>query len=120
MKKVLNLSFTLIIIVLFSACASVGVTVSKSAPAKPKDCILDIYFSSSEIKRSFEVIALIDSKTGSNLNKTVAKAIENAKPKACQCGADAIIVEQSNTVTVSGGGGYGSAILRCIRYTDKK
>lgn len=102
------------------ACASVGVTISKSVAARPKGCNLDVYFSESEIKRPYDVIALIDSKTGSNLNKTVAKAIENAKPQACKCGADAILVGQTNTVTVAGGGGYGSAILKCIKYTDNK
>ena len=120
MKNFLKLlSFPIAILVL-SACASVGVTVSKSYPAKVKNCNLDIYFSESEVKRPYEVIAQIDSKTGSNLNKTVAKAIENAKPQACKCGADAIIVGQTNTVTVSGGGGYGSAIMKCIKYTDTK
>ena len=84
------------------------------------DCKLEVYFSKTEIERPYVVIALLDSKTGSNLNKTVARAIENAKPKACKCGADAILVGQTNTVTVSGGGGYGSAIIKCIKFTDKK
>lgn len=73
----------------------------------------------SEIERPYEIIALIDSKTGSNLNMTVARAVDNAKTKACRRGADAIIVEETNTVTVSGGGGYGSAIIKCIRYRNQ-
>lgn len=120
MKKNLSFSTFFATVFLLASCASVGVTISKSVPPKPKNCNLDVYFSESEIKRPYEVIALIDSKTGSNLNKTVAKAIENAKPQACKCGADAILVGQTNTVTVSGGGGYGSAMLKCIRYTDNK
>jgi len=119
MKKI-NLLLLAIILLVMSSCATVGVTVSKSYPAKPIDCKLEVYFSKTEIERPYVVIALLDSKTGSNLNKTVARAIENAKPKACKCGADAILVGQTNTVTVSGGGGYGSAIIKCIKFTDKK
>ena len=76
-----------------SACAGVGVTQTKQAVAKPEDCPLDIYTNDSEIKRKFEVICLLDSKTGSTLfaDKTVAGAIENARPDACKCGGDGTV-----------------------------
>ena len=119
MKKI-NLLLLVIIPLILSSCATVGVTVSKSYPAKREDCNLEVYFDKTEIERPYEVIALLDSKTGSNANKTVARAIEVAKPKACACGADAILIVQTNTVTVSGGGGYGSAMIKCIKFTDKK
>lgn len=111
------------LVLLMTSCASVGVNISKSYPPKDKDCMLDVYYSEQEVKKSFEVIALIDSKTGSNLfaKKTVSAAIELAKPKACECGADAIIITQMDKEGVTAGGyGYGKAMIKCIKYTDKK
>ena len=49
---------------LLVSCASVGVSTIKHYPAKPKDCSLEVFTSESEIKKEYEVIALIDSKTG--------------------------------------------------------
>ena len=105
-----------------SACAGVGVTQTKQAVAKPEDCPLDIYTNDSEIKRKFEVICLLDSKTGSTLfaDKTVAGAIENARPDACKCGGDGMIIGDTRVEGVSmAGWGEGTAMIKVIRYTKK-
>lgn len=104
---------------LLVSCASVGVSTIKHYPAKPKDCSLEVFTSESEIKKEYEVIALIDSKTGQTefSNKTSAKAIELAKPKACQCGADGILVISSDRQGMSYGSlGYGKATVKAIKY----
>ena len=119
-----NLNFMRLIlsslIFFVSACASVGVTQTKQTVAKPEDCPLDIYTSDSEIKRKFEVVCLLDSKTGSTLfaNKTVAGAIENARPHACECGGDGMVVGDTRVEGVSmAGWGEGTAMIKVIRYT---
>jgi hypothetical protein len=73
------------------------------------------------VKHKFEVVCLIDSLTPSNAfaDKTAAGAIKRAKPSACECGADGLIIESLTTQgTTAFGWGSGSAILKAIRYTD--
>lgn len=103
------------------ACASVGVTRTKQAAAKEEDCKLDIYTSDEEVKRDFEVICLLDSKTGSTLfaDRTVAGAIENARPDACECGGDGMIIGNTHVEGANfGGWGEGTAMIKVIRYTE--
>ncbi|MDY0144354.1 MAG: hypothetical protein RBR97_20930 [Bacteroidales bacterium] len=105
---------------IFTSCASVDVTVSKFQPPKENDCNLDVFFNENEIKKEFEVIALIDSRTGTTAfhKKTVAEAIRIAKPKACEAGADAILIVQSDTEGISYASyGMGKAIIKCLKYT---
>lgn len=111
------------IVLLFVGCASIGVSVTKSYPAKNKDCKLEIFYDKTEITRPYVIIAVIDSRTGTTLfhDRTVAGAVNIAKPKACEVGADAILVEQqekeqANLATY----GAGKAIIKCIKYTDEK
>ncbi len=114
-KYIISCAVTLLML----SCGSVGIEVSKVYPSRGSHCNLDVYFSENEIKQKYEVIALIDSKTGQTLynKKTSAAAIENAKPKACSCGADAILLVQSDKVGGNGMSyGYGKATLKCIRY----
>ena len=105
----------------FSACGSVGVTTLKASPPRSRSCDLDIYSNAAEVRHQFEVVCLIDSLTPSNAfaDKTGAGAINRAKPFACGCGADGVIVESLNTEgTTAFGWGSGTAILKAIRYTD--
>ncbi len=102
-----------------TGCASVGVTPVRLAEAKPENCQLDIYVSESEVHRPFEVVCLIDSRTGSTLGhtRTVAAAIDIARPAACGCGADALLVVNTNTSGVNySSWGEGMAFIRAIRY----
>lgn len=105
-----------------SGCATVGVTPIKKAPSKPKDCELEIFTSESEIKKPFEVLCLLDSKTGGSAfaDKTMAGAIKLAKPEACKCGADAILVSggRAEGVTLFTWG-EGFATLKAIRFTTE-
>ena len=114
-----NQFFFYLMFILLTSCASVGVTVSKSYPAKAADCNLDIYYGENEVKKEFEVIGFIDSKTGTTAfhDKTVAGAIKIAKPKACEMGADAIIVVQTEKHDANyATWGSGVAMLKCIKY----
>src|SRR3989338_5908689 len=84
---------------LLTSCASVGVSRIKEYPSKGQNCQLDVYTDKSEISKPFEVISLIDSRTGTTLlhDRTASSAIEEAKPYACDCGADAVLIETTDT-----------------------
>ncbi|MBR8839537.1 MAG: hypothetical protein DSM106950_37430 [Stigonema ocellatum SAG 48.90 = DSM 106950] len=102
-----------------TGCASVGVQVMKQHPAKPVGCPIEVYADEKDVKRDYETIALIDSKTGSTLfdKKTVSAAIDMAKPKACQVGADAIIVVSSDRRGVNlASYGEAKAMIKAIKY----
>jgi hypothetical protein len=119
--KFKQIIYLAILIVAYS-CASVGVKISKQVPAREKGCHLDIYYDSTVIKRSYEVIAILDSKTGSTAfsDKTIDGAINLAKPKACQCGADAMLVCKTDKEGISfGSWGKGMAVIKCLKYKDK-
>lgn len=94
MKNFLKLG---LLIFVLSSCASVKVEKLITDSPKPQNCSLDVFNKESEVKRKFEVVCLLDSKTGNSIwNRRTAKAaIDNAKNKACECGADAIVVTSS-------------------------
>ncbi|WP_041258036.1 hypothetical protein [Fibrella aestuarina] len=115
MKKIV---FSALILNL-AACASVGVQVLKQQPAKASNCAIDVYADEKDVKREYETVALIDSKTGSTLfdKKTISAAIDLAKPKACQAGADAIIVMSSDRRGVNlASYGEAKATIKAIKY----
>lgn len=104
---------------MFVACASTGVTRLRTAPSKPDNCNLDIYTSENEVKREHEVLCMIDATSGRTLgdDRTVRGALANARPEACRCGADAMVVMSSSTTTASAAGwGEGTVVVRAIRY----
>lgn len=111
--------FLVVSVVLLSACSSMGTTqLTKAAPKAP-NCELDIYSSEKEIKRPYTPVCVIDSRTGTTAfhDKTASAAINNARPLACQCGADAILIDQMSTDGMTFmTWGKGTAILRGIRY----
>lgn len=114
-KSILFVSAT----ILLSACSSIGTTQLKNAEPKAPDCRLDVYSSAKEIKRPYEPICMIDSRTGTTAfhDKTASAAIKNAKPLACQCGADAILIEGMETDGMTFmTWGQGKAIIRGIKY----
>ena len=115
----MNKIFVYFVSLSLSACASVGVQVVKQQPPKPANCLIDVYVEEKDIKRDYETLALIDSKTGSTLfdKKTVSAAIDLAKPKACQVGADAIVVMSSDRRGVNlASYGEAKAVIKAIRY----
>ena len=107
-------------VLILLACTSVGVTQTKTGiPAKRSNCPLDVYTTDSEVTRPFEVVCLIDSRTGTTLfhSKTAAAAIEHTRPYACECGADAIVLMSADTEGLTWATwGRGKAIVKAIRY----
>lgn len=96
----------------------IGVSPIHKAQAKPETCEVEVFTSEKEVTQPFEVTCLIDAKTGSSRwhDPTVAGAINIAKPKACECGADAIILVSAafpETKAYSGA----TAIVKAIRFT---
>ncbi|MCF0056476.1 hypothetical protein [Dyadobacter sp. CY356] len=92
-----NLIKLVLLIFVLSSCASVKVEKLISNSPKPKNCNLEVFNNESEVKRKFEVVCLLNSKTGNSIwnKRTAEAAIENAKNKACACGADAIVITSS-------------------------
>jgi hypothetical protein len=102
-----------------AGCAHVGVTQMKAAKPKPEGCKLDIYSDEDEIEYDYEVVCLLDAKSGSTLgsDRSVSGAINEARPYACQCGGDGMLVDTARNegVTLTTWG-EGYAILKVIRY----
>jgi hypothetical protein len=115
----LSLAIAALSMVLLPSCANIGVTTIKASSPKPENCILDIYTDEREIKRPFEVLCLIDSTTARSVlaTKTGAAALEKAKPEACKCGADAILITEIGKMATMDA--QGKAVLKAIRYTDR-
>ena len=110
-----------ILVLTLSGCASVGATRlgNTSYPSKPRNSQIDVYMGENSVKRPYVDVCLIDSRTGTTLfeNRTVQQAIENAKPKARDYGADALVVIDGKTEGISlSGWGMGSAIIKAIKY----
>jgi hypothetical protein len=101
------------------ACVSIGVTTIQSAPPRAEDCQLAIYTAEKEIKRPFEVVCFMDVMSASHIlaDTTVAGAIQSSRVKACQCGADALLIHnahrEANTFW-----GRSFAMLKAIRFQD--
>ena len=94
MKNLINL---VLIIFVLSSCASVKIEKITDNSPKSRNCNLDVFSNENELKRKFQVVCELDSKTGNSIwnKRTAQAAVENAKNKACECGADAIIITSS-------------------------
>ena len=118
-RKAIKLMGLFSSVLVITSCASVGVTTIKKHRPRGENCSLDIYTDKKEIKVPYEVISLIDSHTGSTLIhvRTASQAIENAKPAACEAGADAMLIESADTEGVTyKRWGQGKAIIKALRY----
>lgn len=99
------------------ACVSIGVTTIQSAPPQAEDCQLAVYTAEKEIKKPFEVVCFIDVMSASHAfaDTTVAGTIQAARTRACQCGANALLIHdvhrEANTFW-----GRSFAMLKAIRY----
>ncbi len=101
MSKMRSVLFVMILVGLMG-CTKVGVTQLAAGgrfPAKAENCRLDIYSNAKEITRKHVEVCLIDSRTGTTLfhDKSASAAIEHARPHACKCGADALLVQSADT-----------------------
>jgi len=104
---------------LLSSCATVTVQTIKEYPKKSQDCELQVFTTVEEIEKPYEEICILYSQTGSSLfsNKTFEQAIELTKPKACHCGADAILITYTEKVGMGlFSWGEGKAVVTGIRY----
>src|SRR5216684_227236 len=109
------------LVTLTVGCGTVTVTKVRAASPKPAECRLDVYKNEAKISKAYETVCKLQAETGTTLfaDKSVAGAIEKARPEACACGADALILQDSD---VEGAGftgwGKGKATITAIRYTD--
>jgi len=117
-------SAALIAAVALTACARVTTNRPEGVQAfapKPVDCKVDVYSNPGDVGRKYEEICLIDSRTGATTfhDKSPEAAIERAKPAACRCGADGILIDREETQDPSTfSWGRGTAQVKAIRYTD--
>lgn len=104
-------------------CATVGVTQLKpDIVRKAHNCPLEIFTAEKDISKPFEVVCLLDSRTGTSAfaDKTAAGAINEARPKACECGADGMLIQHTDTEGMTlATWGQGKAIIKAIRFTSK-
>lgn len=108
-----------VLVGLLAGCAHVGVTTVKEVAARPEGCKLDVFTSDKEIKGEYEVLCLLDSKTGSTAfaDRSIAGAINEARPFACQCGGEAILLSDSRVEGVNlASWGEGYATIKVIRF----
>ncbi len=106
-----------------AGCASVGTVPvgDKQVRAKPADCQLDVFGAEADVKRPFEVVCLINSETGTTLfhRHSIEAAMEKLRPKACSCGADAIVIVDAEKHGMNWTGyGKGEVKVKAIVYTD--
>ncbi|MEO6286752.1 MAG: hypothetical protein ABIN80_25415 [Dyadobacter sp.] len=100
-----------------------SLTVTRNYPERERDCSLDIFIDEKDIKRPFETICIIDTKTGKSAfhGKGLNKVIDIGRPLACRAGSDALIVlavGRTNGQGFNDAGGSANGILKGIKYTD--
>lgn len=95
----MNKALLLMVVGTLSACAGATVTRLKTAPARPLDCDLEIFATEAEVPKKFETLCLVEAHTGTGLmhDRTAAGALAHAKPKLCECGADAAIIVEAQS-----------------------
>ncbi|MCE6992510.1 hypothetical protein [Dyadobacter sp. CY323] len=84
-------------LLVLSSCASVKVKEVSHVNAKPGDCQLPVFNTVNEVNGSYVVLCEVESITGSALyvRRSAKAAIDRARPAACRCGADALLVISS-------------------------
>jgi hypothetical protein len=103
------------------SCASSSMTpLGPPAYPKPPNCAFDVYMSEQEVQVPARTLCMLEATSGSTLvhNRSVQGAINELRPKACQCGADAIVLVNAQTTGASlmGGYGQGSLVAKGIQY----
>lgn len=121
MKKLITI-FCLLPL-LMSCVKNASLTITKNVPERPKDCALDVFISENDIKRPYETVCIIDTKTGKSgfERKRLNKVIDLARPLACSAGADGLFLLSAGRTNGSGAFDIGSTsngIFKGIKYTD--
>jgi len=104
------------------SCATVNVDHVKSAPPRPDDCKLDLWRDVDAIPVKFVTVCRIQSASGTTLfaDRSKKAVIDEIRPEACRCGADALLLVSTDVegVGMSAGWGKTSAEIKAIRYLD--
>jgi hypothetical protein len=81
-------------------CAGTDVTQLKPGVAKAHDCDLPIFAAESEVPQKFETVCVVEARTGTGWihDRSAAAAIKKARPKLCECGADAAIIVEATSM----------------------
>jgi hypothetical protein len=102
-----------------AACAGVQKNVVKAAPPREAGCQLDVFFSAdiAAQKGPSEELCTLNVKSSSAVvaDKSIDGLVERAKPEACACGGDALIMmgKSDNAVGTSS---QGVANFKVVRY----
>ncbi|CAG5074463.1 hypothetical protein DYBT9623_05150 [Dyadobacter sp. CECT 9623] len=109
--------------ILTSCVKNASLTITKNYPERPKGCNVDIYIDKDDIKRQYETICIIDTKTGKAAfeRKRLNHVIDLARPLACEAGADALLLMAAGRTDGNGAldiGGSSNGIFKGIKYTD--
>lgn len=103
----------LVLSILASGCSSTGVLQVGSQDYSPRaeNCSLDIYSNREDIKQEFEAICVISSESGSTLlnDRSQQGRLNVVRKKACECGADALVLTRVNRTATRIGQGYSQA-----------
>ena len=103
------------------ACSSGTVVLNQAPPKQDSDCSskIQVFGSAQEVGRPYQSLCLVNAQVSGvaggqgNMNIVVGKA----KSRACECGADALIISKAEPITT----GMGGATLTgtAIRFTDE-
>jgi len=103
MKNFVFLFNTFLVLAVASGCASISMSQlsAKKYQAREKDCHIEV-FANPPADKKFEELCLISARGGQSIfeGKDVDSLLPGMKEKACQAGADAIILKNSKA------GGY--------------
>ena len=96
------------------ACRHAGITRLASAPAKPANCMPQLFDSEASVGRPFEAVCLVDTEVKATLRTPVdTNAVaENARRSACDCGGDAMIIPKPDASTEGS-----NLVVKVIRFT---
>lgn len=127
-KAAAFLIYLTIIILATIGCGSVDVVRMTNVRISPypEDCYLEIFGSEKDIDRPFEVVCILDAKTGTTIfhRHSIDAAIDKLRPKACKCGADALLIisaeKEGALSTFSAGWGRGKVSAKAIRFIKSK
>lgn len=107
---------------LLAGCSAPTVKITKlaEAPAKPANCPIEMFSSESDVRRPYKVVCQIDAATEkTGWGHTGTEALDDARPAACACGADAaVIVHVGSTGAKLDSWGQGQAIIKAIKFED--
>lgn len=117
----------LIVPLFITGCAGATITTLKPSTPRPENCEIEVFGSEAEIKREYESLCLVEAQTGTAVfdDRTLGGAIAVAKPKLCECGAEAAVIMAGRSAgdslfATSLNQVRGSVVLKGIRFKDSE